>query len=162
MRYPLFFTHGGLVAGRGFIAHVELHGRCVLDDADGEVWFFGVNPGGLAEGASTQGEAQAAFLNGIRDIVSSLAAEAPDFERFSESVHRFVFDVNRPYERIWLEAVAAVRSGSVPAEGYRKVEAGREPTVSVELVHSELPGAHATTKPNPSLNSEDELLYACA
>lgn len=161
MRYPLFFNHGGLVAGRGFIAHVEMHGRCVLEEEGGEVWFYGVNPGGLAEGASTQGEAQAAFLNGIRDIVSELAAEAPDFDSFSAAVHRFVFDVNRPYEARWTEAVSEVRSGSTSSDGYRSVHADSAPSVRVNLVHSTTSTAIATTAPDPALNADDELLVAC-
>jgi len=161
-RFPLFFNHGGLVAGRGYVAHVQIGGRCVLDDdADGEVWFHGVNPGGLAEGGSTQGEASSAYLRAIQEVVIDLAEESPDFETFRAAVERFVLETNLPLERVWLGAVSDVRSGAVPRDGYRVVDAERAPTVRVDLIASNEPAAKPTAEPGPALNAENELLVAC-
>lgn len=155
--YPLFFNHGGLVAGRGFLAHVRIQGRCLLEETDEEfVSFFGVNPGGVAGQGSTQDEARRDFLEHLRLVVFDFASEALSFEHFKELVEAFVAETNRPSEAQWLEAVAAVRAGEVDRSGYsRTLPAEQPPAAIVVRVRESSPAAIA-----PDMNQQDDMRVA--
>lgn len=134
--YPLIFgPHGGLVAGNGFIAHVLIRGRCLLEETDDEfVSIFGVNPGAVASDGANSGEAYHGFLERIRLIVFDFADEAEGFESFRGSVEQFVRETNRPNERLWEAAVARVRAGELDLDGVRREDADGAFWVQVDLV----------------------------
>lgn len=134
--YPIIFgPHGGLVAGNGFIAHVSIRGRCLLEETDEEfVSILGVNPGAVAGDGANSGEAYRDFLERVRLIVFDLADEAPGFEQFEESVIQFVEQTNGPNEDLWRAAVSRVRAGEIDLEGVRREDADSAVSIEIELV----------------------------
>ena len=151
--YPLIFgPSGGLVAGKGFIAHVAIRGRCLLEET-GENFFsvLGVNPGAAAGDGANTGEAYHDFLERVRLVVFEIADEADNFEDFAAGVRRFVLETNRPNSEDWQAAVAKVRAGEVDLEGVRREDADREPGVDIVCVAVE-PEPGAAQPLDPSLN----------
>src|ERR1700739_3642005 len=98
MRSPLVFSFGPLVAGKGFVAGVGLQGRALVEEEEGETWFYGVNPGGVAADAATRGEAFVAFKQACLSVVLDLAEESGSFEEFKAGVERFFYETNEPTE----------------------------------------------------------------
>lgn len=145
--YPLIFgPHGGLVAGNGFIAHVLIRGRCLLEETDQDfVSILGVNPGAVAGDGANSGEAYHDFLERVRLIIIDLADEADTFEAFRERVNQFVQQTNKPNEELWKDAVSRVRAGEVDLDGVRREDADSAFWVQVELVTQDS-GEHTTSK----------------
>ena len=153
--YPLVFgPHGGLVAGNGFIAHVLIRGRCLLEETgDDFVSILGVNPGAVAGDGGNSGEAYHDFLERVRLIVFDLADEADGFEAFEKSVRQFVHQTNPPNETLWKAAVERVRAGEVDLEGVRREDADSAFGVQVELVRDDAAGEGKPKQPlRSSLN----------
>lgn len=134
--YPLIFgPHGGLVAGQGFIASVQIRGRCLLEETDTNFYsVFGVNPGAVAGDGETMSEAHHSFLEGVRLNVFEIAADTRDFDDFKARVERFVQQTNRTSEELWKAAVTRVRAGEVDIEGVRREDADSACWVRVDLV----------------------------
>ena len=133
-RYPLFFGLRDLVAGNGFVAAVALEGRALLVDEGDGFWMYGVNPGGVAAGGKTHGEAQAEFRQRYRSVLFDLAAEAASFEEFQRAVAQFCEETNEPTAAEWEEAVNEVRSGKVDADWLPKRRAESKIGVRVSLL----------------------------
>jgi len=110
--YPLVFSFRDAVSGNGFVAYVAVSGRVLLtDEGDGDIWMFGVQPGGIAGGGHERSEAFREFKKSYLSVFFDIAAEAVSFENFEESVKLFFSEVNAPNLDAWTEAVAAVRAG---------------------------------------------------
>jgi len=120
--YPLLFGFRDLVAGKGFLAGVAVHGRALLvqDDENG-YWMHGINPGGLSAGGADTGEAQRAFRETYRTILFDISAAAKDFDEFKTEAERFFNEVSGRLLSKWAEAVQQVRSGEVQAGWLRRV-----------------------------------------
>jgi hypothetical protein len=157
-RYPILFgPHGGLVAGKGFIAHVSIRGRCIIEET-GEGFFsaLGVNPGAVAGDGASMGEAYRNLLERVRLVVFEIADEADDFEGFAEQVRRFVLETNRLNAADWMAAVARVRAGDLDLEGVRRENADRETEVEILRVAIQPEQDVDHQAPNPSLNEPIE------
>src|SRR5262245_11297759 len=101
-RYPLLFGFRDLVAGNGYVAGVGItNGRALLVDEGDGFWMYGVNPGGVAAGGKSLGEAQAEFRTAYKSVLFDLAAEARSFEAFKAEVERFVQETNNPTLAEW-------------------------------------------------------------
>lgn len=132
--YPLFFTYRDRIFGNGFLADVMSHGRILAAEEDGDVWVYGVEPGGMAACGATPKEALEAFRLSFTQVLSDLAAEASTFEAFRESVRGFFHEVNEPTEQDWLTAVAAVQKGDVDLPGTpREIAAEAKCSIDVDL-----------------------------
>lgn len=154
-RYPIFFGHGALVAGSGFVARVSIRGKCLLEEtADDYVSVLGVNPGAVAGDGANVGEAYHDFLANLRALVFAIAETAPDFATFEREVRAVVWDTNRHHAELWTEAVAKVRAGEIDLQGVRREDADSDPLVEVELV----------TPPNirPELNEPEPRFEVAA
>jgi len=114
--YPLLFTFREPVAGRGFVAGVWVRGRILAVFEDGEWWFYGVEPGAMAEGGATPQEAYARFLAGLRNYLQDAAAEATSFRAFEAEVGRFFRQIDGVEETRWKTVLRAVRTGEVTAD----------------------------------------------
>jgi len=166
--YPLIFgPHGGLVAGNGFIAHISIRGRCLLEETDPEfVSVLGVNPGAVAGDGTNMGEAYQDFLENVRLNVVGIAAEAHDYAEFKALVESFVHGTNRPNENLWRAAVAAVRTGEIDLEGVRREDADSAFWVEVEPVavdderEATVPHRLGPALNEPSATREDFKLVA--
>lgn len=134
---PLLFTYRDTVFGNGFVAEVvATNGRALLVEENGECWFYGVNPGGIAASGSSPDDAHAAFRTRFQQVLSDFAAGASTIEDFRHEVERFFRETNEPTERDWTTAVEAVRAGRVSAEGIPQKPAESPRTVSVIIKHS--------------------------
>jgi len=166
--YPLIFgPHGGLVAGNGFIAHVVIRGRCLLEETDPEfVSVLGVNPGAVAGDGANMGEAYHDYLENVKLNVLGIAAEAEDFDDFKAQVQHFVRETNEPNGTLWQAAVAAVRAGEIDLEGVRREDADSAFWVEVEPIALDDDHEKAVHHPlgpalnEPSATREDFKLVA--
>ena len=134
--YPFFFTYHETVRGNGFLADVYTRGRARIVKEDDGWWMYGVEPGGLAEGGRTFGEAHLRFRQTFKEILFDIASSVSDFEAFKQEVERFVKEVNEPENQDWWKAVESVRSGSFVADqevaDYRREQAESETELVVE------------------------------
>jgi hypothetical protein len=113
--WPILFRYKGPVIGKGFIADIELCGRLIAElEADG-VWLYGVNPGAFAVDAPTIALASAAVTKSLTTLFVDFAEETGTFEAFKGEVERFFHETDDTTEAEWTDAVAAVRSGRLPA-----------------------------------------------
>jgi hypothetical protein len=86
--YPLVFSFRDAVSGNGFVAHVAVCGRVLLtDEGDGDIWMFGVQPGGVAGGGCNRSEAFREFKKSYLSVFFDIAAEAASFEDFEQVSH---------------------------------------------------------------------------
>jgi len=150
-KFPLFFSYRDLIAGSGFVAGVAMKGRVLLDTAGGEVWMYGVQPGGIAGGGLDRACAFSEFRRSYLSVMYDLAAEAGTFGAFKAEVKRFFSEVNEPNADAWGAALATVRRSGTSLEGLAKVNADAERCM-FEVIP--LTGVkHA----NPQLNQLDEI-----
>jgi hypothetical protein len=150
-RYPILFGFRDLVAGNGFAAGISVNGRALLVNEGDGFWMYGVNPGGLAAGGTSHGEAQAEFRQGYRSVLFDIAIQAADFDSFRREVRSFFQETNESTEQEWNEALAEVRKGNVIADWLptRKTDPAR---LGIEVVLLE--------HPQPSLNGLDQAELA--
>jgi hypothetical protein len=147
--YPLLFGFRDLVAGKGFLAGIAVHGRALLvHDADLGYWMYGVNPSGLSAGGNDIGEAHRAFREAYKAVLFDIAADAGSYDAFEAEVQRF-FRQPSGFLSEWEEAVSDVRAGKVEADWVPRVDSGRAKLeIEVSLLSAE--------NLMPSLNELDE------
>jgi hypothetical protein len=164
--YPILFRHGGLLAGRDFIAHYDIRGRCVLEEyEEGDFCVMGVNPGGLASSYAPGGtEALRDFVRNVRLVVLDLASEASNFAAFERTVLEFVQQTCTETEKEWRAARALVRQGDLNLPGLKREESDDvEPRVSVRLVATPNAGmVPFDSTLNEPAGAQEELLLAAA
>jgi len=115
--YPLIFTYRDLVEGMGFLAEVVAEGRVLaVTEGPDSYWMFGVNPGGLAEGAKSTAETQRLFREAYRAVLFDLIAESKDFAEFKAKAESFFRETNEAVEAEWKTAVTAIRQGKVKVD----------------------------------------------
>lgn len=142
-RYPLLYGLNDLIAGNGFFAGVSVSGRVLLVDEGDGFWMYGVNPGGIAAGGATPGEAQSEFRKVYTSVLFDIAAEAGDFQELKAQVERFFFETNEPTAAEWEAAVSEVRQGRVDAAWLPKRKAESEIGVEVVLLEHAVPSVNA-------------------
>jgi hypothetical protein len=132
--YPLLFNYRDTVFGNGYVAEVVVtNGRVLAAHEDEEIWFYGVNPGGIAAPGESPDAAGAAFRSTFRNALSDFAATANTFEDFRREVERFFAETNAPTEIEWNSAVAAVREGKIDAKGLERKPAESPRSITVLL-----------------------------
>jgi hypothetical protein len=118
--YPLVFTFQHPIMGDGFIAYVVTSGRALLTyEGDGDIWAFGVQPGGIAGGGRERAQAFYEFKKTYLSVLFDIAAESSSYEDFEKSTKSFFSDTNADNDRTWTEAVQAVRAGKVSLPGMK-------------------------------------------
>ncbi len=138
-RYPILFGRRELIAGNGFIAGVEVAGRALLSQDDGEYWVEGINPGGFASKGAGPGEALAAFCEEFRLVLFDIAVDATDFANFKAEVEKFFQATNQIALQEWEEAVVEVRAGKIAPEWLDKRSA--DSPLRVDVVQIRQPRA---------------------
>jgi hypothetical protein len=141
--YPLLCGFHDLIAGNGFFAGVSMSGRALLVDEGDGFWMYGVNPGGVAAGGATAGEAQSAFRQAYTSVLFDIAAEAGSFEELKAQVERFFSETNQPTAAEWAAAVMEVRQGHVDADWLPKRKAESRIGVTVTLLENAIPSINA-------------------
>lgn len=109
-RFPLLFRRQRLVAGRGFVAHVDIRGRLVAHRTDAGFWLSGVEPGDVSASGATLHEAFAAFQESLAGVLADIAMDPASFDEFEVEVSAFFASRDGEEERIWNEAVECVRT----------------------------------------------------
>ncbi len=133
---PLLFTYRDTVFGNGYVAEVvATNGRALVVQEDGESWFYGVNPGGIAAPGESPDAAHAAFRATFRRALNDFAAAATTFEEFRAEAERFFGETNEPTAREWDAAVETVRAGEIRPEGIPQKPAASPRSISVLIKH---------------------------
>lgn len=158
--YPIIFGFRELVAGNGFVAGVAVEGRALLKkEDDGTWWVYGVEPGGISDYGATEIEAYQSFRQSFREVLHDSAALTNTFEAFRADVGGLCAQRNDAWEREWLEAREAIRSGALTPEGEllsglpRQTKDVRSKTMIVRLDEAAI---------SPKDNSSDESLQTAA
>jgi hypothetical protein len=121
-RWPFLITFREKVYGNGFLAEVVAQGRALgVVEGKNDFWLYGVNPGALAAGGASGGDAHINFGRALRTVLYDFSGEAATFETFKAETERFFREANTETEKEWLEAVAEVKAGkSAPTDVPRK------------------------------------------
>jgi hypothetical protein len=150
--HPLFFQFQESVSGLAFNAAVSGTGRvlgvCEDDDA---WWFYGVEPGGVAECGDTPKEAHLAFLESFRGVLLDIAQDAADFDAFRHEVREFFHSIDASDDARWVEASRALRQGSAePSSDFPDLPRWRpeDTETAVEVVRLDV----TLPKPAPAIN----------
>ena len=133
-RYPLFFTIRETVFGNGFLAEIVAKGKAFAEEEKDGVWFYGVEPGGLAAGGKNRAEAYFEFRQTFISMIFDFAEKAQNYDQFSKRVRRFFHQISRPTLEEWEEAVSDVRSGKVKEETLKRESADSPAQVRVRLI----------------------------
>jgi hypothetical protein len=116
--YPLFLTLTELISGNGFIAAISAMGRGLIvkegEEGDNRWWFYGVQPGGLAESGVTPDEARLRFVQALRNFFADMASRATSYEAFAEEAKAFFCEIDTTDDERWKSAVELLRSGVQP------------------------------------------------
>ena len=159
--YPLIFGFRELVAGNGFVAGVAIEGRALLkSEDDGAWWVYGVEPGGVSDGGSTELEAYQTFRESFREVLHDSAALTKTFEEFKADVESLSAQVNGAWESEWQAARSAIRAGELKPQGGLVGDLPKETKdvrASVTVVRLPQAGQEITPKDN---SAELELLTA--
>ena len=136
--YPLVFLFPDTVAGDGYLARVTMSGRVLLtEEDDGDVWMFGVQPGGVAGGDHSHEAAFAEFQHNYRTVLFDLAAEARSFEEFERAVREFFETINEPTSKDWDRALRDVRAARISLPELSTQVNPAPPTLSIEKLAPE-------------------------
>lgn len=147
---PLVFGYRDLIEGDGFVAVVEVCGRAILVENEGDVWMYGVNPGAVAGGGETRREALSDFRTGYQSVLFDLAECAANFGEFQHQVEAFFHQTNRPNEADWHSAVGDIRAGRIDADWLAKEpEVEKKLRIDVHLVREPL--ARENTLPREAI-----------
>ena len=152
---PILFTYRDVLAGNGFVAGVEIKGRYLMLEENGEVWVDGVEPGGIGAGGSSQKEAAAAFRQMYQKVLFDIADDATIFEEFKAEVEKFFSDINEPISQEWWSAVELVREGKVISEWLEKEPAESEMGVQVIELAMGQEAPPVKQKPKPQYNAPE-------
>ena len=139
---PLLFTYNDRVVGMGFTAGVTSYGRVLAVESEGEVWIYGVEPGGIAGSGSDPKEGLEDFRQNFTNVLRDFASEARSFGDFEAAVQAFFSDVNKPNEQDWLSAVEAVRAGRLDIPDVRREPAESRRFVQVQEQNSVAKGGN--------------------
>ncbi len=111
--YPLLFRCQELVAGKGYVAHVDIRGRLVAyRREEGTFWISGVEPGDVSAGGATIREAFAAYLESLKGVLVDIALEPETFEAFKSEVQDFFDRRDLEEEAVWRRTVEVGRTAN--------------------------------------------------
>lgn len=115
--YPLIFSFNEMIGAPKFLAGVSGSGRALMVREDGGSWWlYGVEPGGIAGSGDTPQEAHLRFVETLKGVLADLAADVTSIQDFETQVKTFFCEKDGKEEARWLEASAAIRSGTLVPE----------------------------------------------
>lgn len=119
--YPIFYRFTERISGDGFWAFVELSGRALaVQEAEGEWWACGVNPGAIAGQGTTIREAFSDLQQAFRNYLEDSAKEFRTFAEFRSELERFFSESDAQTQAEWDAAVAIMRAGAEAPEHLAK------------------------------------------
>lgn len=137
--YAVLYDHRQLVDGDGFVAEVAIAGRALLREGPDGAVFSGVQPPGFAGCGATRAEAWAELLEGLRVALVEIAEEASDCEAFRAAAEGFFNGPSGSLERLWKEAVLAVKSGATKVGWARTVESYADRGIRIRQLELDQP-----------------------
>lgn len=149
-QFPLVYNYAFPVSGNGFLVHITLRGRILMEQDGDDVWMYGVNPGGFSIFAATFDAALETFTARLHEVMNGVAESTQTFAAFKKEVEE-LFATNEDYAKMWQLARQAVREGKTNIEGMNREENEYDAAISIEKV----------TNPNPAINvSEKKVALA--
>jgi hypothetical protein len=148
--YPLFFTFRDTLTVRGTLVEVVARGRALAVQDDEGWWFYGVNPGDVAQSGANSSEALAAFRKAFTEILHTLAISVTTTDHFKESAERFLETTNEPNLKDWIRATEEVRAGRVSA-ALPIQDANTPPSIEVKILGKKGAPAPLTVDSEPQL-----------
>jgi hypothetical protein len=131
--YPLFFTFTDTLTVRGSLVQIETFGRALAVQEDEGWWFYGVNPGDVAQSGANSTEALAAFRKAFTEVLVTMAHSAASNAAFTRAAQRFLETANQPNLKDWIAATEQVRLGKVTAE-LSVLSADTPPSIAVTVL----------------------------
>ena len=132
-RCPLIFSFSEKVEGNGFIANVKMRGRILGVNENGEMWMYGVQPGGIAACGMGEGatylefrQTYSEFRRTLQSVLFDISIDSPDYDTFHRDTIRFFDEVSESTEEEWWEAVREAREGLIKVEDMPIVNAESE------------------------------------
>lgn len=155
LRLAIAFKFTENILGDGFVSHVEIDGRALLEKypEDEREWIvIGVAPSGVAGDGGTPQEAFSDYCGHLRSVLFDFAAEAGTHEEF-EAMFEERLGPTELLKKQWVEARVALRKDpNLAPKGLRVV------VEAEELEADREGGRQAATKverPRPDLNVPD-------
>lgn len=131
-KIPLYFDLREVVKGGTFAAAVRMRGRITgVDEGDGSVWMYGVNPAGLACPGEDLESAYAGFRRALATTLTDFAEWAPDFAQFRDELEAFFASAPEDLVSEWSAARQEIRDGGVPESDWRRETADLEPELAI-------------------------------
>lgn len=131
-KIPLYFDLEKIVNGGTFTAAVRLRGRITaVDEGDGSVWMYGVNPAGLACPGEDLQSAYAGFRRALGTTLTDFAERAPDFAQFRDELEAFFGGTAEDLVSEWSAARQEIRDGFVPESDFCRETADLEPELAI-------------------------------
>lgn len=131
-KIPLYFDLEKIVNGGTFTAAVRLRGRITgVEEEDGSVWMYGVNPAGLACPGEDLGTAYAGFRRALGATLTDFAEWAPDFAQFRDELEAFFGGTAEDLVSEWSAARQEIRDGFVPESDWHRETADLEPELAI-------------------------------
>ena len=131
--YPLFFTFKDTLTVQGSLVQVETRGRALAVQDEKGWWFYGVNPGDVAQSGASSAEALAAFRKAFTEVLVAMARPATTPASFKREARRFLETANAPNLKDWTAATEQVRAGKVKAD-LPVLSADTPPSIEVTVV----------------------------
>lgn len=121
--HPIMLTLQDTISGDGFLAGVTLFGRALMrKEDDGKWWMYGVRPAAIAESGNTIDETFLRFRNRYKEVLFDIAQDNNKFEDFKTEVERFFDEPDEEDERLWNNALKAIRSSKIsPPEPFAQL-----------------------------------------
>lgn len=110
---PLLFSFKQVVQGKGFIAGVQMDGRALLEESEGEIWITGVAPAGIAAGGADRVEAFFEFRAEWVRVLFDIAHDSQSFAEFDQETRRFLGSESSEFTKDWTQALAEVRQHQI-------------------------------------------------
>lgn len=139
---PLIFNFTEKVEGDGFMADVKMRGRILWVKEGGEMWMYGVQPGGVAACGKGEGatylefrQTYLEFRRTLQGVLFDISIDSPDYNSFQRKIRRFFKEVSKPTEEEWWEAVREAREGRIKVEDMPILNADtEEPYIKVKKI----------------------------
>ena len=117
---PLIFNFIEKVEGNGFMVDVKMRGRILGMEEDGEMWMYGVQPGGIAACGKGEGatflEFQQTFLEfrrTLQGVLFDIAIDSPDYNSFQRKTRKFFKEVSKSTEEEWWKQLEKQGKGAL-------------------------------------------------
>lgn len=131
-KIPLYFDLQEVVKGRSFVVTVRMRGRITgVDEGDGSVWMYGVNPAGLACPGEDLRSAYAGFRHALATTLTDFAGWAQDFSQFRDELEAFFLGTADDIASEWSAARQEIRNGVVPDLDFSRETADLEPELRI-------------------------------